>query len=85
MARLIQLENGDWIDPATVTGIRTFDAHVRVASEDRIPPTLVVDHGVGQSTVKYPDGRDGRTPLRVAQMARDALARIVNEAKAARP
>lgn len=63
MPRLIQLESGDWLDPALVKVIRAFDNRM---------PRVVVDHETHSFVIKFPT-------FAAACEARDKLAALVNE------
>lgn len=67
MPPLIQLKNGDWIDPATVTALRVLDHTEGFAGGYHSPRLVVETRAGGVSVVEYPDLED-------AIRARDALA-----------
>jgi hypothetical protein len=62
--KLIQLKNGDWINPSKVWSIRARDESL----DGQVAPRLIVEHGDLFSIVEYPSFAD-------ACKARDNLAR----------
>jgi hypothetical protein len=72
MAKLIQLPNGDWIDPADVHAIVAYDAvyPAKTHSGLHIPPRVVVHARV--ASVIHAES------LEKAEVIRDELAQTVN-------
>lgn len=78
MARLIQLKNGDWIDPATITGLHALDESDEPPGGYLAPRLIVHHHGSAALKIDYPT-------LEAACRARDDLAALVTAAAPSSP
>jgi hypothetical protein len=75
MGQLIQIKNGNWIDPAFVTAIRVFDEAEPELGKTGLSPRVAIHYHGLTDVIEFPD-------MEAARAFADGLARRSNADRA---